>query len=89
MTVVVNAESLTKRFGGISAVTDLSCALEAGTIAGFLGANGAGKTTTLRMSKRPRLRLRGAVRASTGASAPAPWRRALRRHLRRDDLGNL
>ena len=49
MTVVVQAESLTKRFGEVSAVTDLSFALEAGTITGFLGPNGAGKTTTLRM----------------------------------------
>ena len=49
MTAVVRAESLTKRFGEISAVTDLSFVLEAGTITGFLGPNGAGKTTTLRM----------------------------------------
>ena len=49
MTAVVNAESLTKRFGEVQAVTDLSFALEAGTITGFLGPNGAGKTTTLRM----------------------------------------
>jgi ABC-2 type transport system ATP-binding protein len=49
MTEVVRAESLTKRFGDVSAVTDLSFALEAGTITGFLGPNGAGKTTTLRM----------------------------------------
>jgi ABC-2 type transport system ATP-binding protein len=49
MTAVVAAESLTKRFGEVSAVTDLSFALEAGTITGFLGPNGAGKTTTLRM----------------------------------------
>jgi ABC-type branched-subunit amino acid transport system ATPase component len=34
MTVVVEAESLTKRFGELSAVTDLSFALEAGTITG-------------------------------------------------------
>ena len=46
---VVQAESLTKRFGEVSAVTDLSFVLEAGTITGFLGPNGAGKTTTLRM----------------------------------------
>jgi ABC-2 type transport system ATP-binding protein len=37
MTVVVKAESLTKRFGEVPAVTDLSFALEAGTITGFLG----------------------------------------------------
>ena len=49
MTTVVTAESLTKRFGEVPAVTDLSFALEAGTITGFLGPNGAGKTTTLRM----------------------------------------
>jgi ABC-2 type transport system ATP-binding protein len=49
MTAVIAAESLTKRFGEVSAVTDLSFALEAGTITGFLGPNGAGKTTTLRM----------------------------------------
>ena len=49
MTAVVEAQSLTKRFGEVPAVTDLSFALEAGTITGFLGPNGAGKTTTLRM----------------------------------------
>jgi ABC-2 type transport system ATP-binding protein len=49
VTAVVKAESLTKRFGEVMAVTDLSFALEAGTITGFLGPNGAGKTTTLRM----------------------------------------
>jgi ABC-2 type transport system ATP-binding protein len=46
---VVRAESLTKRFGSVVAVEDLSFALAAGTITGFLGPNGAGKTTTLRM----------------------------------------
>jgi ABC-2 type transport system ATP-binding protein len=46
---VVVAESLTKRFGQVLAVDDLSFALEPGTITGFLGPNGAGKTTTLRM----------------------------------------
>jgi ABC-2 type transport system ATP-binding protein len=49
MPPVVVAESLTKRFGKILAVDDLSFRLEAGTITGFLGPNGAGKTTTLRM----------------------------------------
>lgn len=46
---VVLSEGLTKRFGKLTAVEDLSFALEAGTITGFLGPNGAGKTTTLRM----------------------------------------
>jgi ABC-2 type transport system ATP-binding protein len=49
MAPVVAAEALTKRFGKLTAVDDLSFALEAGTVTGFLGPNGAGKTTTLRM----------------------------------------
>ncbi|MGH3115957.1 MAG: ABC transporter ATP-binding protein [Nocardioidaceae bacterium] len=40
---------LTKTFGSIRAVDDLSCTIEPGSITGFLGPNGAGKTTTLRM----------------------------------------
>jgi ABC-2 type transport system ATP-binding protein len=48
MTAVV-AESLTKRYGMVLAVDDLSFTLQPGTITGFLGPNGAGKTTTLRM----------------------------------------
>jgi ABC-2 type transport system ATP-binding protein len=46
---VVRAEHLTKRFGELLAVDDLTFALERGTVTGFLGPNGAGKTTTLRM----------------------------------------
>ena len=46
---VVLAEHLTKRFGHVLAVDDLSFSLERGTVTGFLGPNGAGKTTTLRM----------------------------------------
>jgi ABC-2 type transport system ATP-binding protein len=40
---------LTKTFGDVHAVDDLSFTVEPGTITGFLGPNGAGKTTTLRM----------------------------------------
>ena len=46
---VIRAEHLTKRFGDVLAVDDLSFALQRGTVTGFLGPNGAGKTTTLRM----------------------------------------
>ena len=46
---VIEIQGLTKRFGRLTAVSDLSFTVERGTIAGFLGPNGAGKTTTLRM----------------------------------------
>jgi ABC-2 type transport system ATP-binding protein len=46
---VLSATHLTKRFGEVAAVVDLSFDLEAGSVTGFLGPNGAGKTTTLRM----------------------------------------
>ncbi len=39
---------LTKVFGGVKAVDDLSFTVEPGSVMGFLGPNGAGKTTTLR-----------------------------------------
>src|SRR6266540_1983582 len=45
----VAVSSLTKRYGEILAVDDLTFSLGAGTVTGFLGPNGAGKTTTLRM----------------------------------------
>lgn len=46
---MVTARSLTKRYGELVAVDDLTFSLEAGTVTGFLGPNGAGKTTTLRL----------------------------------------
>jgi ABC-2 type transport system ATP-binding protein len=45
----IAVRGLTKRFGDVLAVDDLSFDVAEGTIAGFLGPNGAGKTTTLRM----------------------------------------
>ena len=49
MPAIFAADSLTKRYGKLTAVDGLSFELEAGTVTGFLGPNGAGKTTTLRM----------------------------------------
>jgi ABC-2 type transport system ATP-binding protein len=45
---VLEVESLTKRFGRVLAVDDLTFRAEPGRVTGFLGPNGAGKTTTLR-----------------------------------------
>ena len=46
---VIRLDHLSKRYGNVHAVQDLSLKIEAGTIFGFLGPNGAGKTTTMRM----------------------------------------
>ena len=47
--VVLQLDGLTKRFGSLTAVNDLSFSLASGTILGFLGPNGSGKSTTMRM----------------------------------------
>jgi len=46
---VIVLNQLSKSFGNVHAVQDLSLQIEAGSIFGFLGPNGAGKTTTMRM----------------------------------------
>src|SRR5689334_25449193 len=45
----IEVHGITKHFGAVHAVEDLSFNVERGPAAGFLGPNGAGKTTTLRM----------------------------------------
>jgi ABC-2 type transport system ATP-binding protein len=45
---VIDVQGLSKRYGSVLAVDDLSFRAEPGTITGFLGPNGAGKSTTLR-----------------------------------------
>jgi len=45
----IEVSGLTKTFGQVRAVNNLSFSVEPGSVTGFLGPNGAGKTTTLRM----------------------------------------
>ena len=42
---ILETESLTKSFGALTAVSDVSLAIEAGTLHSIIGPNGAGKTT--------------------------------------------
>jgi ABC-2 type transport system ATP-binding protein len=46
---MIEVQGLTKRYGPVTAVNDVSFRVEAGEILGFLGPNGAGKTTTMRI----------------------------------------
>ncbi len=48
MSEIITVEHLSKHFGGLKAVDDVSIHLNEGEILGLIGANGAGKTTTLR-----------------------------------------
>ena len=57
----IEIQGLSKRFGEVAAVDDLSFTAREGAVTGFLGPNGAGKSTTLRM-------LLGLVRPSQGSA---------------------
>jgi ABC-2 type transport system ATP-binding protein len=49
MTILIEAEHLTRYYGKQCAVNDVSFTLSKGEVLGFLGPNGAGKTTTMQM----------------------------------------
>ena len=49
MQFALEVKNVTKRFGNVLAVDDVSFQIPEGAIYGFLGPNGAGKTTTIRM----------------------------------------
>jgi len=46
---MIEVQHLTKVYGSLTAVDDISFRVEPGEILGFLGPNGAGKTTTMRV----------------------------------------
>ena len=67
----IETAGLTKRYGAVTAVDDLSFSVREGAVTGFLGPNGAGKTTTLRMIlalARPERRARDGVRPALRAA---------------------
>jgi ABC-2 type transport system ATP-binding protein len=49
MSAIIEAEGLTKHYGGNRGITDVSFQVQEGEVFGFLGPNGAGKTTTIRL----------------------------------------
>jgi ABC-2 type transport system ATP-binding protein len=73
---VLVAEGLTKRFGPVVAVHDLSFEVRPGAVTGFLGPNGSGKSTTMRLFlglDRPTAG-RATVNGKSYADLPAPLR---------------
>lgn len=60
MSGIIETNRLTKRFGRVTAVEDVSLSVRKGEIYGFLGLNGAGKTTTIRL-------LLGMLRSTSGS----------------------
>ena len=86
MTLAIDVQGLSKSFGALKAVDNVSLQIEQGHITGFLGPNGPGKTTTLRM-------LCGLLTPDPGASgqvlgldfpSEAAAIKRIRRHLVRD-----
>ena len=63
---MIEVEHLTKRYGTVTAVDDVSFRVNKGEILGFLGPNGAGKTTTMRV-------LTGYMPATDGRAAVAGY----------------
>ena len=57
---MIQVQGLTRRYGTITAVSDLTFSIEKGEIVGFLGPNGAGKTTTMNM-------ITGCLHATSGS----------------------
>ena len=63
---MIEVQHLTKRYGTVTAVNDVSFTVERGEILGFLGPNGAGKTTTMRV-------LTGYIPATEGRAVVAGY----------------
>jgi branched-chain amino acid transport system ATP-binding protein len=59
MAAILEAEGLTKAFGGLVAVNDMSLSVSPGEVLGLIGPNGSGKTTLLNL-------IAGTIRADTG-----------------------
>jgi ABC-2 type transport system ATP-binding protein len=72
---LLTLEHVSKKFGGVTAVADLSFTVDRGQVVGFLGPNGAGKSTTMRMitqyiePDRGQIRLDGVPLADAGRAA--------------------
>jgi branched-chain amino acid transport system ATP-binding protein len=80
---LLSVEHLTKRFGGIVAVDDVSLAVEQGQIAGLIGPNGAGKTTLFNLITRLYRPDSGEISLSGKSLLRTPAYRVVRRGVAR------
>ena len=70
---MLDVRALTKWYGGLRAVTDVSFSLRAGEILGYVGPNGSGKTTTVNMVTGLVVPTGGEVRFAGGPSTRTSW----------------
>ena len=75
----LSLDGVSKRFGGVTAVDQVSFAVDRGEVVGFLGPNGAGKSTTMRMITQYYEPDTGAITLDGVPLADAP--RAAKRHI--------
>jgi ABC-2 type transport system ATP-binding protein len=78
--LAIEAQDLTRKFGGFTAVDRISFDVRAGEVFGFLGANGAGKTTAIRM-------LTGLLAPSSGRATVAGYDVATQAELIKRNIG--
>ncbi|EFH81093.1 ABC transporter ATP-binding protein [Ktedonobacter racemifer] len=78
----IETNQLTRAFGSLVAVDDLTLAIPEGTVFGFLGPNGAGKTTTVRL-------LSALIAPTSGSAAVAGYRLGEQNEAIRQSVGIL
>ncbi len=77
MTTLATLDHVTRRYGDVTAVDDVSLEIEAGSILGLLGPNGAGKTTVISMLQGLRKPTSGRIELLGGNPADARTRQSL------------
>lgn len=79
MSAIIETENLTKKYGRLTAVEELTLSVEQGAIYGFVGPNGAGKTSTMRILTTLLTPTSGDARVAGHSVTSAP--RAVRREI--------
>jgi branched-chain amino acid transport system ATP-binding protein len=80
---LLEVEHVTRRFGGVVAVDDVSVAVDGGQIAGLIGPNGAGKTTLFNLITRLYRPDGGEIRFDSKSLLKTPPHRVIRRGIAR------